>query len=146
MSSLKNVYIIVSENIENMTFIIHKKTFRVSLSAFRSFKIRFKIVFFHQMLIICLLPVASSIYHQPFIYGYKTKNLTHSTVNREHEFIYTFIMYLCIFSLIYPSYFYSSDLSYGRGSTFSVKGSTLPKISNTPAWDGKDAEVTSSTV
>jgi len=33
------------------------------------------------------------------------------------------------------------DLSYGRGTTAPVKGASLPKISPSEAWDGKDGEL-----
>lgn len=32
------------------------------------------------------------------------------------------------------------DLSYGKGGTAPLKGAKLPKIYETEAWDGKDAE------
>lgn len=33
------------------------------------------------------------------------------------------------------------DLSYGKGNTAPVKGSQIPKIASTDAWDGKDGEL-----
>ena len=34
--------------------------------------------------------------------------------------------------------YFCRDLSYGRGSTAPLKGTSLPKISKVDAWDGKD--------
>lgn len=36
---------------------------------------------------------------------------------------------------------YLRDLSYGRGSTFPVKGAALPSIKSIDAWDGKDGQL-----
>jgi len=32
------------------------------------------------------------------------------------------------------------DLSYGRGSVLPLKGASLPKLSKTEPWDGKDGQ------
>lgn len=36
---------------------------------------------------------------------------------------------------------YLRDLSYGRGSTFPVKGASLPTVRSIDAWDGKDGQL-----
>ena len=36
---------------------------------------------------------------------------------------------------------YLRDLSYGRGSTFPVKGATLPPVKTISPWDGKDGQL-----
>lgn len=36
---------------------------------------------------------------------------------------------------------YLRDLSYGRGQTNSVKGTTLPQINEIEPWDGKDGQL-----
>lgn len=36
---------------------------------------------------------------------------------------------------------YLRDLSYGRGSTFPVKGAAVPTVRTVTAWDGKDGKL-----
>ena len=36
---------------------------------------------------------------------------------------------------------YLRDLSYGRGSTFPVKGAAVPTVRSIDAWDGKDGQL-----
>lgn len=33
------------------------------------------------------------------------------------------------------------DLSYGKGSTSPIKGTSLPKVDTVDAWDGKDGQL-----
>lgn len=36
---------------------------------------------------------------------------------------------------------YLRDLSYGRGSTFPVKGAAIPSVKTVEPWDGKDGQL-----
>ena len=36
---------------------------------------------------------------------------------------------------------YLRDLSYGRGSTFPVKGAAIPSVQSIAPWDGKDGQL-----